>query len=120
MPRAECWVACLPAHREPSPSSLWPCFPGEIHLPQPHLAPAGACVPGADQWQLPGPLLRRVALPDEQKAALRRAQGTLSLSPSWKAELWPQSLLPDNASNGLRAQSVRALCPGRFCFLFPR
>lgn len=57
------------------------CFSGEVHLPQPGLAPAGARVPGPDQWQLPGPLLRRVALPDEQKAALRRAQGTAYLPP---------------------------------------
>lgn len=99
---------------EPPPPCLWPCcFSGEVHLPQPHLAPEGACVPGADQRQLPGPLLCRVALPDEQKAALRRPQGTSSLSPRWK-------IVPlTTPARGLQPPRAGTLCPGNSFFLFP-
>lgn len=63
--RAECRVGGV--FSDPFVALL---FSGEVHLPQPRLAPERARVPGTDQWQLHGPFLHCVALPDEQTAAL--------------------------------------------------
>lgn len=110
------------------PSLLLACFSGEVHVPQPGLAPAGAGVPCTDQRQLPGPFLRCAAIPDEQTAALRGARGTLPTPlgppPPIPVELRPQSLPPDSSSHGRGGEGgvgrLHRPSPGRILFSVSR